>query len=149
MYKIFLAWKLKNAFERASFWWQLSLTTWLSSTFHTAFHARKGCFFIFQTFRLPGWVPRWQLPLKAGSGRTQWMAAAKRRCKTGKQKGTVLAFANASKAPSHAICPSPLLFVQDYSTELKSLDRKHEQNTSKWSQSFSLPLVWEEDNFLT
>lgn len=32
---------MKNAFERASFWWQLSLTTLFSNTFHSAFHARK------------------------------------------------------------------------------------------------------------
>lgn len=97
MYKIFPAWKLKNAFERASFWWQLSLTTWLSSTFHRAFHARKG----FLSSRLSVWQADchgdkclWRQVVTE----SQWMATTKRRCRMGKQKGTV--FTDMIKAPA-------------------------------------------------
>lgn len=54
---------MKNAFEGASFWWQLSLTTLFSNIFYIS---GWEWLLIFWTLSLPGWVtvPLWTLVMK-------------------------------------------------------------------------------------
>lgn len=140
---------MKNAFEKASFWWQLSLTTLFSNTFHGAFHAREG----FLSSELSAcqaeqkgdsflWTQAVRVTLVNGISKKKMQSRGRRM-----SKASLLP----SQAPPIATCStvSPFCLFQDYSTEEKSLvERALSEYLPNGLSCWGCPFVWSERNSL-